>query len=97
MIGSPATEPGHEGDERQRRETISEPFYMMETQLTVEQYRALMQAEPSDAGDGSDPKVPAAPGTCTARASGTRGTCFKRPPDQPAEAEPTTTCHPTLS
>ena len=59
IIGSPSTEDGHEGDERQRPETISEPFYMMETQLTVEQYRALMQAEPSDVGDGSDPKVPA--------------------------------------
>ena len=59
IIGSPSSEPGHEGDERQRPETISEPFYMMETQLTVEQYRALMQAEPSDVGDGSDPKIPA--------------------------------------
>ena len=59
IIGSPATENGHEGDERQRPETISEPFYMLETQLTVEQYRALMQSEPSDAGDGSDPKIPA--------------------------------------
>ena len=59
IIGSPSTENGHEGDERQRPETIAEPFYMMETQLTVEQYRALMQADPSDVGDGSDPKVPA--------------------------------------
>jgi len=59
MMGSPATEPGHEGDERLRPETISEPFYMMETQLTVEQYRALMQAEPSEGGQESDPKVPA--------------------------------------
>lgn len=59
IIGSPATESGHEGDERQRPETIAEPFYMMETQLTVEQYRALMQAEPSDVGDGSDPRLPA--------------------------------------
>ena len=59
IIGSPATEQGHEGDERQRPVTISEPFYMMETQLTVGQYRALMQAEPSDAGDGSDPQLPA--------------------------------------
>lgn len=31
VIGSPAPEPGHEGDERQRPETIAEPFYMMET------------------------------------------------------------------
>jgi len=59
MMGSPATEKGHEGDERLHSETIAESFYMMETQLTVEQYRALMQSEPSDAGDGSDPKVPA--------------------------------------
>ncbi len=58
-IGSPATENGHEGDERQRSETIAEPFYMLETQLTVGQYRALMQSEPSDAGDGSDANVPA--------------------------------------
>ena len=59
MMGSPTTERGHEGDERLRAETIVEPFYMMETQLTVEHYRALMQSEPSDAGDGSDPKLPA--------------------------------------
>ncbi len=59
MIGSPATEGGHEGDERQRPETIAEPFYMMETQLTVEQYRALMRAEPSDSGGGSESTIPA--------------------------------------
>jgi hypothetical protein len=59
MMGSPATEPGHEGDERLRSETIAEPFYMMETQLTVEQYRALMRSEPSDAGTDNDPKNPA--------------------------------------
>ena len=59
MMGSPAAEPGHEGDERLHAETIAEAFYMLETQLTVEQYRALMQAEPSDVGDGTDPKVPA--------------------------------------
>jgi formylglycine-generating enzyme required for sulfatase activity len=59
MMGSPATEPGHEGDERLRLEVIAEPFYMLETQMTVAQYRALMRAEPADAGDGSDPRVPA--------------------------------------
>lgn len=59
MMGSPATEPGHEGDERLRPETISEPFYMMQTQMTVEQYRALMNAEPSAGGKEPDPKVPA--------------------------------------
>jgi len=59
MMGSPATEPGHEGDERLHAETITEAYYLLETQLTVEQYRALLQAEPADAGDGSDPKLPA--------------------------------------
>ena len=59
MMGSPATEQGHEGDERLHSETIAEPFYMMETQMTVEQYRALMLSEPSDAGAGNDPKIPA--------------------------------------
>ena len=59
MMGSPATENGHEGDERLRAETIADPFYMMETQLTVEQYRALMQSEPSDVGEDHDPKMPA--------------------------------------
>lgn len=59
MMGSPATENGHEGDERLRPETIGGPFYMMETQLTVAQYRALMQSDPSDVGDGSEPTIPA--------------------------------------
>jgi hypothetical protein len=58
-MGSPATESGHEGDERLHADTIAEPFYMMETQLTVEQYRALMQSDPSDLSDGSDPQIPA--------------------------------------
>jgi formylglycine-generating enzyme required for sulfatase activity len=58
-MGSPATEPGHEGDERLHAETIPEPFYMMETQMTVEQYRALMQSDPPDTGTDNDPKVPA--------------------------------------
>ncbi len=56
MMGSPESENGHEGDERQREETIAAPFYMMETQLTVAQYRALMKAAPPD---GSDPSLPA--------------------------------------
>ncbi len=59
MMGSPPTEKGHEGDERLHPETIAEPFYMMETQLTVKQYRALMQSEPADAGEGGEPNLPA--------------------------------------
>ena len=59
-LGSPDTEPGHEGDERLRPEKIADPYYMMETQLTVEAYRALMKADPPEATADSDPKLPAA-------------------------------------
>ncbi len=59
MMGSPENEDGHEGDERMRPATIAEPFYMMETQLTVEQYRALLKADPSDSGKDGDAKAPA--------------------------------------
>src|SRR5262245_2989358 len=40
MMGSPADEPGHEPDEPLHPETVAEPFYIMETQLSVEHYRA---------------------------------------------------------
>ncbi len=59
MRGSPPTEDGHEGDETLRRETIADPFYMMETQLTVEQYRGLLQADPPGTAKDADPKLPA--------------------------------------
>lgn len=59
MRGSPLTEPGHEGDETLRRETIADPFYMMATQLTVEQYRALLHADPPGTAKDADPKLPA--------------------------------------
>lgn len=57
MMGSPNDEPGHEGDERLRPETISQPFYMLETQLTFEQYHALLGGE---LPEGSEAKLPAA-------------------------------------
>jgi hypothetical protein len=58
--GSPTTENGHEGDERLRPITIAEPFYMMETQLTVAAYRALMKADPAGMPADADAKLPAA-------------------------------------
>ena len=58
-MGSPKTEPGHEGDETQHPETIAHPFYVMETQLTLEQYRALLNAAPPDTEKDADPKIPA--------------------------------------
>ena len=54
--GSPDGEPGHEGDERLRTEKIAVPFYLMDTQLTIEQCRALLGEAPA----GDDPKLPAA-------------------------------------
>jgi formylglycine-generating enzyme required for sulfatase activity len=59
-MGSPKTEPGHEGDETLKPETIAEPFYMLETQLTVEGYRELMKADPPETAADVDPKLPAA-------------------------------------
>ncbi len=59
-MGSPATEAGHEGDEGQHPETIRAPFYMMETQLTVEQYRALMHAGPSSMPADAEASLPVA-------------------------------------
>ena len=59
MRGSPTTEDGHEGDETLRRETIADPFYMLETQLTVAQYRALLKADPPGTPPNADPKLPA--------------------------------------
>src|SRR6185503_6485608 len=59
-LGSPDSEPGHEGDERLRPETISEPFYMLETQVTVEAWRALMKGAPPETPADADPKLPAA-------------------------------------
>ena len=60
QLGSPDSEPGHEGDERLRPEKIAEPFYMMETQVTVEAYRALLKADPPETPADADPKLPAA-------------------------------------
>ncbi len=60
IMGSPKTEPGHEGDETLHPETIAAPFYMMETQLTVEQYRALLRVDPPDMAKDADPRLPVA-------------------------------------
>jgi formylglycine-generating enzyme required for sulfatase activity len=58
-MGSPLTESGHEGDETLHQETIGDPFYMLETQLTVEQYRAILHADPPGTAKDADPKLPA--------------------------------------
>jgi hypothetical protein len=45
IMGSPKSESGHEGDERQHPAGIAQAFYIMETQLTVGQLRALLSAD----------------------------------------------------
>jgi formylglycine-generating enzyme required for sulfatase activity len=57
-LGSPDAEKGHEGDERLKPETIAEPFYMLETQLTVAHYREFLKADPPEGAE--DPALPAA-------------------------------------
>ena len=59
-LGSPKTESGHEGDETPKPETIAEPYYMLETQLTIGGYRELMKSDPPETAADSDPKLPAA-------------------------------------
>ena len=60
MMGSPETEPGHEADEPLHAETVAEPFYMMETQLTLSAYRALFNADSAETPAGADGQLPAA-------------------------------------
>jgi hypothetical protein len=57
--GSPKTEPGHEGDETIRPVTIDQPFYMMESQLTLAAYRALMKADPPETPADAPPDLAA--------------------------------------
>jgi formylglycine-generating enzyme required for sulfatase activity len=59
LRGSPKTENGHEGDETLRPETVAEPFYMLETQLTLAQYRALLGTDPPGTDKDADGKLPA--------------------------------------
>src|SRR3954466_8342801 len=59
-LGSPKTEPGHEGAETLKPETIAEPLYMLETQLPIEGYRELMNVDPPEPSADADPKRPAA-------------------------------------
>jgi sulfatase modifying factor 1 len=42
MMGSPPDEPNRNKDEVQHQVTISKPFYMQTTEVTLEQWRALM-------------------------------------------------------
>jgi hypothetical protein len=56
-LGSPASEPGHEGDETQRYVTFDTPFYMTKYQLTREQYYAVLNDCPWDYAGEPDPSI----------------------------------------
>ena len=47
-MGSPSSEPGHEGDENQVSVEIREGFWMAETEATQEQWESVMGSNPSD-------------------------------------------------
>jgi len=46
-MGSPATEKGHRGDETLHGVTLTKPFYMSATEVTQEQWAAVMGSNPS--------------------------------------------------
>ncbi len=47
MMGSPSSESGRGNDESRHRVRITKPFYMSVTEVTQEQYRAIMGTNPS--------------------------------------------------
>jgi formylglycine-generating enzyme required for sulfatase activity len=51
VMGAPETEDGREDDEVQHQVTISRPFYMMETEVTLELYEAVMGSLPAGVKD----------------------------------------------
>ena len=44
LMGSAAGEPGHSKEERQHHRRIRQPFYLGETEVTIEQFRKFVQA-----------------------------------------------------
>jgi formylglycine-generating enzyme required for sulfatase activity len=46
-IGSPSSEPGRDGDEKQHQVTLTQGFYMQTTEVTQGQWRAVMGSNPS--------------------------------------------------
>jgi formylglycine-generating enzyme required for sulfatase activity len=54
VMGSPASEPGRDKDEKQHRVSITKPYYMAITEVTQGQWTAVMEKNPSrfvDCGD----------------------------------------------
>ena len=47
MMGSPASESGRDGDEKQHRVTLAKAYYMQTTEVTQGQWKAVMGSNPS--------------------------------------------------
>ncbi len=56
-MGSPEDEDGHEGDERKHEAEVA-PFYLGQTEVTVAQWRAVMDSTPSDRDYGGEDEHP---------------------------------------
>jgi len=54
MMGSPENEPGHQSDETQHKVTLTKGFYMQTTEVTQEQWKAVMGNNPSRFSDCGD-------------------------------------------
>ena len=50
VMGSPKRQAGHQLDEQEHRVSLSRPFYLSATEVTVKQYRDLMGSVPGKAG-----------------------------------------------
>jgi formylglycine-generating enzyme required for sulfatase activity/serine/threonine protein kinase len=46
LMGSPPTEPGHQPDEQQVEVTLTQPFYLGRTEITQQQWEAVMGTRP---------------------------------------------------
>ena len=55
VMGSPETEKGRDKGETQHEVTITKPFYVGVTEVTQEQYAAVMESTPSHLPDKTDP------------------------------------------
>ena len=55
QMGSPKSEPGHRGDERQHLVRIAKPFYLSAYEVTQEQYNKVMGNNPSDNNGNNKP------------------------------------------
>ena len=47
-MGSPSSEPGRDSDETQHQVTLTQPFYMQQTEVTQAQWEAVMGTNPSE-------------------------------------------------